>query len=195
MGRTSMRFRLQIPRQQIKISSQPNTLGPQPKIHRRSHILPVIYFGTRNSLACARTCALHRSLYILPSSVTASQQFYHKQQIESQVKLYLEVTANSQQAVIFRHGLKISVMRMYRKRWQQRFNKAKYLWLHINAVTLETAYSSFPYLRICSSAHLHICSWRSTQNRPWRWRVTATCTNFGVYARVRVRDWGFKFRI
>ena len=126
------------------------------------------------SLARARTRAFHRSLYILLSSVTLNIKILTFILILSVLHILTRVTANSHEGIKIRHGQKISVMCMYRKKRGQRLNKAKVLWLHLNAVTVKAAYSSFPYLHICFASFA----------KRW-WRVTAGCTNFGVYACAR----------
>ena len=90
-------------------------VGPAAQILEKFTIQEREYLGT-NPLprACAHARAFHRSLYILPSSVTLRFTNSCKQKNKSELRYSLRVTANSHEGVIFRHALKISVMRMYR---------------------------------------------------------------------------------
>ncbi len=101
-------------RQQIKNSSQPNTLGPQPKFNKTLHLLSANISVQTRSLAYARTRALHRSLYFLHSSVTLCCANYSNFRKMSELRFSAWVTANSHEGVNIRHALKKSVMRMYR---------------------------------------------------------------------------------
>ena len=71
---------------------------------------------------------------------------------------------------------------LLRERWGRRFQNVA-LYTNIQS----EARKNHPW-RPCRARGFEnlvpICG-ASTQNRPWRWRVTATCTNFGIYACAR----------
>ena len=90
-------------------------VGPAAQILKKFTIQEREYLGT-NQLprACAHAREFHRSLYILPSSVTLRFANSCKQKNKSELRYSLRVTANSHEGIKIRHVLKISVMRMYR---------------------------------------------------------------------------------